>query len=187
MKAKKLSIVFVSIIVYTTIFSSCSPPNSITKVTFLEKIVINNEDTTDLFPKFKGEAHGGKYFSHTDSVYKYGIGSRFIIPDSLVNSEIKIKLNIWARQGNLGGANQFAVALQKGDSILNWDAVKFEKHIKESNKWINVIDSITFPAYLIKEKGLNIKMFSFNPDGNPYLDTDDIEIVIEKSEQVIIE
>lgn len=182
-----MNIKFISIVSCITLFVVSCKPKTTTKTTFLTKIEVNNEDTTDNFPKFKGEPHSGTYFSHTDSLYKYGSGARFIIPDSLVNLEIKVRLNMWARQNDLGGGNQYAVALQKGDSVLNWAAIRFDKHISESNKWLNVRDSITFPSYLIKEKGLNIKMFSFNPEGKPSLDTDDIEIIIEKSEQAILD
>ncbi|MCD6019666.1 MAG: hypothetical protein K0S53_2787 [Bacteroidetes bacterium] len=188
MKAKRLSIGLVAVIGCTALFIvSCSPPKPVTKITFLEKISVNNEDTTDGSLKFKGDPHSGTYYSHTDSAYMYGNGTIFMIADSLVEKELKVKVNMWARQGDVGGENQFAIALQKGDSILNWSAVEFKKHINESNKWVNVKDSVVFPNFLIKEKGLSIKMYSFNPKGKPYLDTDDIEIVIEKSEQVVLD
>lgn len=188
MKAKRISIGLVAVIGSAVIFiTSCSPPKPVTKVTFLEKIVVDNEDTTDGIPKFKGEPHGGTYYSHTDSLNTYGSGTRFMIADSLVQKDIKVKINMWARQGAVGGENQFAVALQSGDSVLNWDAIKIEKHIGEPNKWINIKDSVIFPYYLINRKGLSIKMFSFNPKGKPYFDTDDVEILLEKSEQVTLD
>lgn len=187
MKAKRLSIVLVSVIGCITIFTLCSPPKPVTKITFLEKIVINNEDTTDGHIKYEGDAHGGKYFYHTDSVSMYGPGTRFMIADSLVHKELIVKINMWARQGAAGGENQFAVALQKGDSIYNWTAVKIDKFVTEGNKWTNIQDSIIFPGDLIKENGMSFKIFSFNPLGKPYFDADDIEIIIEKSEQVIVD
>lgn len=188
MRAKKISIGVVSVIGCAVLFmASCSPPTPVTRITFLEKIIVDNEDTTDGNLKFEGDAHGGKYFYHTDSAFMYGPGTRFMIADSLVRKDLIVKINMWARQNATGGGNQFAVALQKGDSVYNWAAIRMDKFITEGDKWINVKDSIIFPGSLIKEKGLSIKMFSFNPAGAPSFDTDDIEITVEKSEQVVVD
>ena len=62
-------------------------------------------------------------------------------------------------------------------NCLHWTCIDFKKHIKETNKWCQVSDSIMFSGALISKSGLLIKTYSFNPDGKSTLDCDDVELV----------
>lgn len=189
MKTKSMYLLALSfMIILTFITSSCgSDKKEINKITVLEKRIVDSEDTTDGFPKFVGDVHGGKYYSHTDSTYMYGAGLRYNLADSLVQKSIVVRVDMWARQNMLGGENQLAVALQNGDSVLNWQALTFEKYIKEVNKWTNVKDSIIIPGEWITKPGYSIKVFTFNPKGKPSLDSDDMLLTFCKLEKVVVE
>lgn len=171
----------------TVYFVSCAPSQEVEKLTFLQKIQITNEDTTDGSQKFQGDAHGGKYFSHTDSISgQYGSGTNFVIPDSLLKKTLRVKVNVWVKQGDFNEKNQFAVSLEDNEGAVLWQAISFKNHITEINKWINVNDSITIPGDLINKSGLLIKMFPYNPETTSYLDVDDEEVSIYKVDKVIL-
>lgn len=167
---------------------SCSTPTEVEQATLLNKITVSNEDTTDGSPRFSGDAHGGKYFSHTDSANQYGATVVYSIPDSMVQKSLRVKVNMWVKQGDTNPKNQFAVSLEGPDkSIVKWSEIATQKHVVETNKWVNVIDSITLTGDLLNKAGLTLKMFPFNPEGTSYMDVDDIEISIYKIEKKMTE
>jgi hypothetical protein len=167
-------------------FFSCSPPEEIEVSSLLKEITITNEDTTDGSGKFTGDAHGGKYFSHTDSANKYGSTSVYNIPDSLLQKSIRVSVDMWVKVGDFNEKNQFAVSLEGSDNaIVKWDQIVVAKHIKETHKWVNVKDSLTIPGDAINKMGLHIKMFPFNAEGTSFMDVDDIKISISKVERII--
>lgn len=183
----KNSITYASLFIFIIVFFSCSPPKEIEEATLLKEIVVTNEDTTDGSAKFTGDAHSGKYFSHTDSAVKYGSTSVYYIPDSLLQKTIRVKVDMWVKAGDLNQKNQFAVSLENSadNSIVNWDQIVVFKHLTETNKWINVKDSVTIPGNTINKMGLLIKFFPFNSEGTSYMDVDDIKISLYKVEKKI--
>jgi hypothetical protein len=179
-----INLFFIGAIIF---MAACSPPKEVEKLTFLQKVQITNEDTTDGSQKFQGDAHSGKYFSHTDSISgQYGTGTNFFIPDSLLQKTLRVKVNAWVRQGDLNEKNQLAVSLESNDGVVFWQAIPFKNHIAEINKWINVNDSITISGDLINKTGLLVKIFPFNPETTSYLDVDDEEVSIYKVDKVIL-
>jgi hypothetical protein len=189
MKTKTLKFSALAVIVFVAVsVVSCSAPKEVEQTTLIDKLAISNEDTTDGAPKFEGGAHGGKYFSHTDKAGPYGSTVVYTLPDSLVQKDIRVKLNMWVRQGDTNPKNQFAVALQSvsGEMVL-WSDIRTQKHVSETNKWINVNDSITIPGNVINKAGLILKMFPFNPEGTSFMDVDDVEISIFKVEKKTVE
>jgi hypothetical protein len=159
------------------LFSSCSEPKEVEKITFLEKRNYTAEDSViDLYPREKGEAHGGSYFSRTDSSRNYGIGTTFAINDSCINKDLRVKFNVWVRSNQAAPQAVYAIALHDGDKVTSWHEVKFDKYIKETNKWLNITDSITIPANAINKPGLIIKTFTFNTQKQLIVDSDDLEL-----------
>ena len=165
---------------------SCSPPETIEKKILLHNVVIDNEDTTSGAPKYSDNAHGGKYYTHTDSLNPYGAGNLYNIPDSLLNKDIRVKVNIWARQGDFNDGNQMAISLEDGSNIVQWGGISFNSRINETKKWINIVDSFTFSSSLINKSGLVIKTFPYNPGGTSYLDIDDAEVSIYVIDKIIV-
>lgn len=170
------------------VFTSCSEPKEVEKITFLEKRVYTGEDSTiDLYYRLKGEAHGGAYFSRADSVYQYGIGSTYNINDTTVNKDLRVKLNFWAK-ANLAAPNcVYAVALHDGDKVVLWNQIKMDKYIVEPNKWVNVMDSVTISGALINKPGLTVRFFTFNTDKNVVFDGDDLEVTFMNVKKEITE
>lgn len=183
------SISFIAVLGIGIAAISCSTPHEVEELTFINKITISNEDTTDGSQKFKGDAHGGQYFSHTDTASgMYGSSVTYSIPDSLVQKDVRVKVNMWVKQGDFNGKNQFAVSLESPDKgIILWSQIVFQNHVKETNKWINVIDSVTVPGSSIDKPGYVLKMFPFNPEQTSYMDTDDTEISIFKVVKKMVE
>lgn len=167
------------------LFTFCAPPKEIEKITFLEKVILNGEDTIPHPAKREGDAHAGKSYWKVDSANIYGLGYIFQINDSLNQKDIRVKINAWVRIGDLNNDQKYAVSLEDGKGkMLNWSEINFRSHVAEANKWINVIDSITVPGNLINMSGMILKTFSFNPNGKSYLDCDDVELSFFKVEKM---
>lgn len=169
------------------LFTFCSPPKEIEKLTFLSKRSIDLEDSLTKY-KIEGDAHGGKYFSRADSSNVYGQESVYNIPDSLQQKDIRVKLSSWVRIGDLSTDKKYGFSLEDGaNNVINWFQVDFRSHVSETNKWINVMDSITIPGNLINKPGMIVKMYPFNPDGKSHLDCDDIEMSFYKVDKIVEE
>lgn len=162
----------------------CAPPNTVEKKVLLHKVVIDNEDTLAGAPKYLENPHSGKYFTHTDSLNIYGFGNAYAIPDSSLNNDIRVKINVWVRQGDFNEQNQIAVSLEEGANIIQWSGISTKNYVKETRKWINLVDSITFPGSIVNKSGLVIKVFPYNPEATSFMDVDDLEILIYKVEKI---
>jgi len=179
MKNKKIILsIVVSIFMCNLIFTSCVEPDEIEKITFLEKKVYTSEDSLiDQYPRTKGDAHSGNYFSRTDGgAYQYGIGILYPLNDTNLNRDLRVTINLWVRSNQINPDCIYAIALQDEATMVLWNEIKLGKYITEPNKWINISDSITIPGNLINKPGLIIKTFSFNTHNNTILDGDDLEI-----------
>lgn len=179
-----ISAVFAS----SLLFTSCSEPKEVEKITFLEKRIYTAEDSTiDLYLREKGDAHGGSYFSRTDSARTYGIGTMYFINDTTLNKDLRVKVNMWVRSNVAAPTCSYAVALHEGDKVIGWYEIKMDKHIGEPNKWVNVIDSVTIPGNLISKPGLIVKTFSFNTFKNIVFDGDDLELSFSNVKKEMVE
>jgi len=172
--------------------SSCSEPKEVEKVTFLEKRIFTAEDSViDTYPRTKGEAHSGSFFSRTDSVYNYGMGTVLMVNDTNLNKDHRVFLNFWTRINQVPDSRySVAVALHQGDSVLLWQEIIVNDKVKENNKWVNVLDSISIPANLISKPGLTIKTFTFNNTNKTkagVFDCDDLEITYKTAVKVLEE
>jgi len=178
MKNKSLILGLVSaIFACNLVFTSCSEPKEVEKITFLEKRMFTAEDSTiDVYYREKGGAHGGNYFSRTDSSRNYGIGTVYNVNDTTLNKDLRVKINFWARSNQPTPACVYAISLQDGDNIVSWNEIKLDKYITEGNKWINIIDSVTIPGNLVSKPGMIVKTFTFNTQKNIVFDGDDLEL-----------
>lgn len=177
MKKQSIKLIkFTTLLYCACVIFSCTKPES-EKVIILSKTFHGLEDTS-ILNKTKGDAHAGNYFSRADSTNFYGVGTIYTIPDSLLNKDLYVKLNAWARIGDLSFDKKYAMSLEDSlGNCLHWTCIDLKKHIKETNKWCQVSDSIMFSSALIGKSGLLIKTYSFNPDGKSTLDCDDVELV----------
>ena len=168
------------------LFTFCAPPNEVEKITFLEKTVLNAEETEAHPTKREGDAHSGKAYWKVDSANIYGLNYIFQINDSLKQKDIRVKLNAWVRVGDLTNDQKYAVSLEDGTgNMINWSEINFRSHIAEPGKWINVLDSVTIPGNLISSTGMVLKTFSFNPNSKSFLDCDDVELSFYKVDRVV--
>lgn len=174
------------VLTFGLLLTFCAPPKEVEKLTFIAKIPINNEDTLVSPNKIEGDAHDGKFYSKADSVYQYANGFIFNINDSLNQKDIRVRINTWVRLGDLNHDQKYAISLEDGKgNMLHWAEINFRSHVAESNKWVNVKDSVTIPGNLINMPGMILKTFTFNPDAKSYLDCDDTELLFYKVEKLI--
>lgn len=179
---------FSAVIASNLIFTSCSEPKEVEKVVFLEKRVYTAEDSViDLYPRLKGEAHGGSYFSRTDSSNAYGIGTVYMVNDSTLNKDLRIKVNFWARANKSNPDCLYILSLQEGDNIISWNEIKIIDKVIEANKWTNINDSITIPGNLINKPGLIVKTFTFNTKKDVAFDGDDLELIFSNVKKEMVE
>ncbi len=166
---------------------SCEGTTEVEKLTFLEKRVLDAEDSVSRSAMVQGGAHSGQYFSRTGVNNQYGMGTVFTINDSLVGKSIWVYVDLWVRTNNLQSQQSFAVALHDGDVVTSWNEIIINKKPIAVNQWVNVKDSVMLPGNLITKAGLNIIAYPFNPKGIAVFDTDDITLTFKKSEIIIAE
>jgi len=193
MKNKSIILGLVSaVFACNLVFTSCSEPKEVEKVTFLEKRVFTGEDSLiDTYVRTKGDAHSGSYFSRTDSVYQYGMGTVVTVNDTNLNKDLRVNLNFWVRTNPIPDSRySMAVALHDGDQVVFWQEVLVSDIVKEGNKWVNIIDSVTVPGNLINKPGLVLKTFAFNninKTKNGVYDCDDLNITYKTITKVLEE
>lgn len=192
MKNKSLILGLVSaVFACNLVFTSCSEPMEVEKVTLLEKRAFTAEDSLiDQYSRIRGDGHSGSYFSRTDSTNLYGIGTIYSINDTNINSDLRVCVDLWARTNIIDPGFIYAVSLQEGDKVISWQQLDVLKQLPTPNKWTNVKDSITFSGSLINKPGLIIKAFAYNPNNASktlVFDGDDLEISFKKVEKVLEE
>lgn len=169
----------------SVLFVFCGGPQQVEKVTMLNKVTINAEDTLPSPIKKEGDAHGGKYYWKIDSANVYGINYAYNIPDSVHNKNLRVKLDSWVRMTDLSHDQKYALSLEDGNGkVLKWSEVNFRNFVTEINKWVHVVDSIVVPGNFINTPGLIIKTYSYNPDAKATLDCDDVELTFSSIEVV---
>lgn len=192
MKNKSIIIGLVSaVFACNLVFTSCSEPKEVEKFTFLEKRSFGAEDSIiDQYPRTKGDAHGGSFFSRTDSTSQYGMGTVFNINDTTLNKDLRVNISFWARVNQIGEGYTYAVALHAGDKMVSWNTIDISKKIAQPNQWTLVTDSVTIPGNLINQPGLVLKTFSFNPN-NPQksivFDVDDLDLSLKNVSKSVVE
>lgn len=168
------------------VFTFCAPPVEVEKSNLLEKVVLNAEDTTAHPSKREGDAHSGKSFWRVDSNGVYGLVYIYQINDTLLQEDLKVKVNTWVRMADLNHDQKYAISLEDGKgATLNWSEINFRSHVGEVNKWVNVIDSVIIPANMINMSGMILKTFTYNPDAKSFLDCDDTELSFYNLEKVM--
>ncbi|MBA4239245.1 MAG: hypothetical protein C0448_00860 [Sphingobacteriaceae bacterium] len=168
-----IKIVFV--VWVTQLLVSCDRPRN-ERITFLEKVHIDLESPSGA-NRTEGDAHSGKFFSRADSTNIYGVGMIYNIPDSLIAKTIRVKFNAWVRIGDITSDKKYAFSLEDGKgTCMEWVQIDFRDYIEEPNEWVNVIDSVLFPAVFIEMPGMIIKTYSYNSSAKSTLDCDDVEL-----------
>ena len=160
-----------------TILFACGAPVEKEVVTLVVKKTLAAEDSLESsYRRIKGNAHGGNYFSRTDSTDNYGLGFVFPINDSLISRDLRIKVNFWARVNTLGSECSYVLSVNDVENTVSWNQIVLKNKVTEANKWVNVIDSVTIPGSLITKSGLRLSTYSFNIDKNVTFDVDDVEV-----------
>lgn len=187
MKTRSFKFIGIAGLFAASLLTSCSSePKEVEKLTFLQTVTLTAEDATDKYSIVQGgDAHSGQFFSRTDSAVHYGMGPVFTIPDSLLQKDIRVCVDMWVRSSDPAAKQAYAVALHNGGDVLSWTELDMSKYIKTPNTWVNIKDSITVPGGLITKPGMVIKSFAFNPTGKGILDSDDISLTYKKVEKSI--
>jgi hypothetical protein len=174
--------------VFAAMLVACSGPEEKEVVNLVEKRTLMAEDSLETaYRRTKGDAHGGNYFSRTDSIDNYGLGTVFQINDSLLSQDIKIKVNFWGRVNTPGTGCLYVLSLNDGENTVSWNQIDITNRITEANKWVNVVDSVTIPGNLVSKTGLRLSAYSFNTNKGVVFDVDDLELSIYSVSKILVE
>src|SRR6202008_4322539 len=111
----------------------------------------------------------------------------FTINDSLLTKDLRVVVDFWGRVSQTNGGCSFAVALHDGPNMVSSNDIDLKKHIKEPNKWVHVVDSVTIPGSLINKSGMTVKNFAYNHSapGLPVVfDSDDLQITFKSVQKI---
>ncbi len=174
---KLITLLFVTSI----LFASCSD-DAVEKEKIIEikRVSLNAEDTTSQEPRVKGQGHSGAFSFRMDSAHIYSAGFIEYLPDSLLNSNLRICVNYWTKSTAPAKGQGMAVSFQDNEKGYVWATIEPINYGAKANEWVNVIDSVNVSADVVNKKGLFFKVFGYSNDKASILDVDDISIVIKK-------
>lgn len=179
MKTKK--ILFASLSLSVMFWASCSEPKEVEKLTVLNTISLNAEDTlNDNHSRVEGIGHSGKFAFRTDSNNQYAATTIVPIPDSLANKGVRIILNFWIKTTNPLKGDGFAAAYQDNNTMFLYSSYEAINYGAKPNEWLNIVDSITIKATDNNKPGRFFKLFAFNPNRKAQVDYDDISFTLKK-------
>lgn len=184
MKAQK--ILFLSLTFGMLFLASCKAPSEVEKVTVLENISLNAEDTlVDNHSRVQGIGHAGQFAFRTDSTNEYAATTIINIPDSLVNKGVRLVLNFWIKTTNPLKGDGFAAAYQDNNEMFLYTSFEAVNYGAKPNEWLNIVDSITIKAADNTKPGRFFKLFAFNPNRKAQVDYDDINFTLKKVDVVL--
>lgn len=125
---------------------------------------------------FRNDAHSGKAISRADSGVNFGFSYVYLIPDSLIGSNLTLDVDAWVRTGDLNNNCELIVSAFTGDSLLLWQGCGVKSFIKAPNEWTNINSSIKITPLITGNPGVKIKVLAHNVDAKSYFDIDDLKI-----------
>lgn len=120
------------------------------------------------------DAHSGKKFSRTDSANAYGIGYSYLVPDSLKQDSIFLKINAWVRKGDLADNGDIVVSITSKDSILLWLGCDAKNFVTTANTWAQIDKTFALPIKFTSREGAYVNVMSFNNNAKKNFDVDDL-------------
>ncbi len=161
--------------------TSCKEKVEVEKSILLQKLIANAEDTlVDPGTRTKGSGHNSDFSFRTDSIHEYAAGQNYSVNDTLVNSSIKIVIDLWVKSSNPIKGDGFAASFQNDQAIAQWLFFDLVNYGAKSNEWVNIKDSVTIPADKYTTPSMYFKFFGFAPNKKAIIDFDDINITVKK-------
>lgn len=115
-----------------------------------------------------------------DSVIQYGLGTDYLLPDSLKDCDLKIIASGRMRESdNFKGCIAFNLINNK-DSMLIWTIIKSETHVRHLKSWIDFKDSIIISKDINKMSSRVFRVFPYKNGGSGTFDVDNLVIEIIK-------
>ena len=100
----------------------------------------------------------------------------YLLPDSLKDCDLKIIATGKMRNnGGLKGSIAFSLTNLK-DSILLWNEIKSENHVRNMNAWVHFTDSLVISKQLNNSSSKTLRMFPYKNLGSGTFDIDDLVI-----------
>lgn len=115
-----------------------------------------------------------------DSVIQYGLGTDYMLPDSLKDCNLKIIASGRMRESdNFKGCIAFNL-INNRDSLLLWTIIKSETHVRHLKSWINFKDSLVISKEVNKMSARTFRVFPYKNGGSGTFDIDNLVIEIIK-------
>ena len=116
----------------------------------LENQILNYESTlrTD-------GGHSSTNYSSVDSVSKYSVGYKFVIPDSARTKNLTLYVSAWVREAFSPIDGALAVAVVNSKGMLLWHTSSYKGGTYSPNTWVNIKDSIFIGKDLLSKDSYN--------------------------------
>lgn len=155
---------------------SCSKSKKSSDVVITSEINMEHQMLNYLTSKTENNAHSGKYYSSVDSIYKYGAGYSYVIPDSLKDKNLKIYIKAWVREQESPINGKIVIALSNSKGIAFWGGLDALKKAYTPNTWVEINDSVIIANSLLKDSFSELSIFGFKETGKDRFDLDDLNI-----------
>lgn len=156
--------------------TSCSKEKKNTDVVITSEINMEHQMLNFTTSKTENNAHSGKFYSSVDSIYKYGAGYSFVIPDSLKDRNLKVYIKAWVREQESPMNGAIAVALSNSKGIAFWGTLEVKNKNYTPNTWVEINDSVVIASSLLKDSFAELSIFGFKTIGKDRFDLDDLNI-----------
>jgi hypothetical protein len=175
MKKKSFLMLF-NFPLFVLFLNSCSPKNeSNEKVLIHHKIDLENQILNYQESLRTDGGHSSTNYSVADSVGKYTVGYKFIIPDSVRSKNLKLYFSAWIRESVAPIEGGLVVAISNPSGILKWHSSIYSGQYSP-NTWVLIRDSVVVEKELLAKEAINeIRIFGMKDRGSDLLNIDDIE------------
>jgi hypothetical protein len=112
----------------------------------------------------------GTAFHRTEANMEFGCGLSYRFPDTIHNQNLRLAFTAFFRSPEKVEKALVVLTLQRGGSLLIWQAVSLKDFLKKPSKWTKVSMQTRIPADQLR--GSILKIYVWNP-GKEQLDTDD--------------
>ena len=120
--------------------------------------------------------HSGSNYSSVDSISRFAIGYTYFPEDSLKTKNLMIYVSAWVRENELPLNGGVAVALITTKGMQQWTVLKSKNATYTPGQWVQIQDSLYFPAEKINDAKTEIAVVGIKDDGKDVLDIDDLKI-----------
>lgn len=121
-----------------------------------------------------GYAFSGNYYSHTDSLVRYGVGIQQKFPHNLVHNNTTLIISGYVMTSHKNNSALYVVTIVNDNKETTlWKGIQLSKALIDTNNWYYFSDSILIPASLTVNS--KIKTYLWNQNKKVSTNIDDLK------------